>query len=633
MVLAVLAIGAVLCRPGVFTVDESHYLLAAEAFAERGGFHIPNGYEETGAEALLIFYTLVPARVAELGTVSTVPPYHAVLAAPFFLAGRLGGLVWLNLLAFAGTLLAVRRLAARAGRGGLFPWATAVVFALATFGLEYALGIWPHALSQCLMAWVMLALVTAASGQRVLLFAALAGLLGGLATGVRLQNVLLLPVLLMAGRVWLQLSYRSLAVALGGWLLPLAGLAAINAHRLQTANPFSYGASASWALSLRGRVLALLGAHPWIPILLLAALIAAWWLWRRTRRRAVWWGLGAGALLVVTLVPVTRGLLLGWLASLGFHLVDTAFIPGGLGSVGGHTNELGQVLYGGVLKKGLLEAAPWLALGTLALLGARLRPALPREVRFLAGAGLVGAVLVPLWVGPGGLCFNPRYLLEITPALAIVALTLLAGLAPERRVLIAGALGGVLAALPVLLHAGDVHSPAGGWLAMLAPIALAVAAPVVTGIALVRPARKPGALSRAAALLAMAGVAYAALVHLRVDLARSLTVRDLAARICAEGLAVIPEPPARSVLLVAEGRKDAFSPLKLERDVWIAKIGSDEEALPDFVRDDRVTRRLFALRNGIPEDRWRRWFQGMQAREEVRRGLVFVELAPGGPAP
>jgi len=83
LVAVVLVSGGLLLQPGVFSVDESHYLLAASAMAERGSFQIENGFEALHAPQLLFFYTVVPDRVVELGTVWTVPPFHALLAAPF----------------------------------------------------------------------------------------------------------------------------------------------------------------------------------------------------------------------------------------------------------------------------------------------------------------------------------------------------------------------------------------------------------------------------------------------------------------------------------------------------------------------------------------------------------------------
>jgi hypothetical protein len=88
----VLALGLILLQPGVFSVDESHYLLAADAFSKEGSFRIDNGFERYPAEALLFFYTLVPDSVEFLGTVATVPPYHAILAAPYLKTFGLTGL-------------------------------------------------------------------------------------------------------------------------------------------------------------------------------------------------------------------------------------------------------------------------------------------------------------------------------------------------------------------------------------------------------------------------------------------------------------------------------------------------------------------------------------------------------------
>ena len=48
----IIILGLILYQPGVFSVDESHYLLAAKAMAQDGSFHIANGYEQYRAEKL-----------------------------------------------------------------------------------------------------------------------------------------------------------------------------------------------------------------------------------------------------------------------------------------------------------------------------------------------------------------------------------------------------------------------------------------------------------------------------------------------------------------------------------------------------------------------------------------------------
>ncbi len=628
LVVFVLLSGAILLQPGVFSVDESHYLLATDAFAHRGSFRIENGYQRYRAPQLLFFYTVIPDEVDRLGTVSTVPPYHAILAAPFLRLLGLPGLIWLNLICFAATCVAVRRLATRLKPDGPFPVVTAVLFAAGSYSLEYALGIWPHALSQALVAWAMEAFLCAreSDGKRALLLAGLSGLLASMATGVRLQNIVMLPVLLVMARWALRCSWRQIGFHLAGWIPPLLGYSLINLCRLDTANPFTYGASSSVARSLPGQLVAWIGGHLWVLVVAGACALALWWLWRKWRLRGFLPGLLAITAVALALAPQLRSVAQHWLSMLGFHAVDSTFLPEAGMAVGSTSNRLGQVLYGGVLKKGLLEVAPYMVLSLLVLFG---RPAEPRTSgvqRFLSGSALLGLALLPLVLSSGGFCYNPRYLLELLPALVVTSLYFALRLGFSRAVLLGGILLGILLALPTITHPGSVGDPGGGLWPMLAPLLLASGLLVSSAVSTWLKDRFRGLLRRFALGLLGAALAYGILVQLGVDLNRSLTVRYYAKLMLEEGREVIPD---RSVLLAWEARKDVFAPLKLDRDVLIAGVGPASRGVADFIRGALADRRIFFLRDGVPPVRWTEWTSDYTLGMEERRGLVFAELRAG----
>jgi len=617
LAVSVLVLGLILLQPGVFSVDESHYLLAADAFAKEGSFQIENGYERYHDEALLFFYTLVPDAVERLGTVATVPPYHAVLAAPYLKAFGLTGLFLLNLICFAATCIAVRRLASRLHSEGHFATVAASVFMLGSFGLEYALGIWPHALSQTLIAWAFEAFLCAreSKGRRALLLAGLSGLLASAATGVRIQNILMLPVLPVMARWALGCTWPLLIAHVCGWVPPLISYSLINLHRLDTLNPFTYGARSS---------LGFLSGHLWVLVAIAAGCAGLWFLWRRFRWRGLLPGLLLGAAAALAVSPALRSLAGHWLSMAGFHLVDTAFLPAeGIAVTGSTSNQLGQVLYGGVLKKGLLEVAPFLVLALLVLLGRPLHTETSRALKFLGGSALLGLALLPLVATSGGFCFNPRYLLELMPVLLVASLYFGLHLIASRTVLLGGILLGAILALPTVLNPGSVDAPADGWLPMLAPLLLALGLLVSSAVAVFFKDRLRGLVRLVAWGLLGAALAYGILIQLGVDLGRSHTVRYYAKRILEEGQQVVPD---NSVLLAWEARKDVFSPLKLEHDVLIAGIGPADRDVPGFLRRVIADRRVFFLQDGIPPDRWAEWTASYRLREEERHGLVFVEL-------
>jgi hypothetical protein len=619
---AVLLTGLVLYQPGVFTVDESHYLLAAQAMADRGSFRIENGYEQTGEESLLFFYTVVPDRVDQLGTVSTVPPYHAILAAPFLAIGGLTGLLWVNLLAFAAAAIAVRRLASRIRPEGWFPWGTAALFVAGSCGMEYALGVWPHSLSQSLIAWSLLLLVSTPDGKRGWVFALLAGLLGGLATGVRLQNILLLPVLLVSARWFLHLGWSRLAIHIAGWMVPLIGMSLINLHRLQTLNPFTYGWSKVWEKTIYGKTLAFVGSQPWIVAAVVLAVAGICWLWRRKQFSLLVSGFALAIVASVAFVPGIRSSLAHWISMAGYHLLDSTFLPSGTLSAGSATNRLGQNLYGGVLKKGLLEVLPFLVLSLYGLAAFWRRKEGPSVAGFLACFGWCGAAFLPVVLSAGGLCYNPRYMLELLPALVTVSLYLGLRLSFSRTLMLGGALAGILFSLPVLANPGSVAQPDGGWYPLLVPLVGALALLVVSGFGLFGVERWQRLGRAGGTFLFAATLAYGCLVQLGVDLKTSLTVRHYSSRILEEGRRVIPDD---SVLLTWKSHKDVFSPLKLDRDTWIGGLGEFDQT-PDLSRLNTGARRIFVLRNGIPDAVWNELTGSFRTRATETRGLVFVEL-------
>jgi hypothetical protein len=632
LVVLVLATGAILLQPGVFSVDESHYLLAADAFAREGSFHIENGYERYHAPELLFFYTVIPDEVERLGSVSTVPPYHAVLAAPYLRLSGLTGLFILNLICFAATCVAVRRLASRLQPDGPFPVVAAAVFAAGSFGLEYALGIWPHALSQVLIAWSLEALLCAveSKGRRAWILAGLSGLLAACATGVRMQNIVMLPILVAMARWALGCSGTLLTSHLAGWIPPLLGYSLINLQRQSTLNPFTYGSHGNFASSVPGQLLARLTDHPWMLAVAAAGLAGLVWLWRRARWKGLLAGMAGSLAALLVWSPPVRTWTLHWLSMTGFHLLDTVFMPAGSTSIGSTTSELGQILYGGVLKKGLLEVAPFLVMAMLVLFGRALEPRVSKTLRFLGGTGLLGLALLPLIVSTGGFCFNPRYLLEFLPALVVVSLYFSLHLVSSRAVLLGGILLGILLALPGIARPGSVDDPGGGLWPMLVPLLLALGLLVSSAVSIFSKDCFHGVLRQIASGLLGAALAYGILIQLGVDLNRSLTVRYYARRILEEGREVVP---SGSLLLAWEARKDVFSPLKLDRDVLIAGIGPADGGIPDLVRRILRNRRVFLLKDGIPPDRWAAWSAPYRLQEQERHGLRFVELRPGEDPP
>jgi hypothetical protein len=643
--LITIVIGLSLFEPGIFTVDESHYLLAIKALADDGSHVIDNGYHASLDPALLYFYTVVPDKLTQMGTVASVPFYHALLATPFYWLAGLAGVIFLNILSFCLTLIAVRRLARLIIKEGNFDIIATIIFALASYSFEYAFGIWPHALSQALVTWSIL--LATRSSRHITWPIIMSGLLAGIATGVRLQNIVLLPIIMFATATILRVSIKLLGLHLSGWLLPLLGMAWVNLYRFNSFNPLTYGNAQHLGHAFSAKVFIYGGL---LLIFAIGLLFFTLRLWNKTKNRKIWFGFGLLSL-VGTIILSKFGLFAQpWLLSSGFHLIDTSLVANAQGSIGAQINDLGQLLYGGVLKKGLLEAMPYVVLSLLLVTAVFKKINLPKEILFLSIFGLYGLLFIPLVISRGGLCFNPRYLLELLPMLVLVSVYWGYRFLSSRLAIILGAILGIAISAPILANPGSVEVPAGGYWPMLAPLSLSLALLLVGMLAASTLTRQEATATStplppagegsydtnvtfgvrvtkfmATGLLSTA-IAYSALIHFGIDIRSSLQIRYFASRIAKVGDQFIAQPPEKSVLFTWDSRKDIFTPLKLERDIWIASLNDQTNRLPDLGSSSPDKRRIYILKNGIPEDRFQKWTAPFDKHYHRQSGLEFVEL-------
>ena len=157
---AVLALSAatlsLAIEPGVFTTDEASYLTTVRAL-RAGRLTVP-GTEGLPPSRELLGFDPAPKHraVAATPVAPTAPPLYALVALPFSLGG-FPGLFFLQVLAFCAGGACVFVLARRLRPTGSSPWLALVLYGLGGYLLEYALGLWPHALSVALAAAALLA--------------------------------------------------------------------------------------------------------------------------------------------------------------------------------------------------------------------------------------------------------------------------------------------------------------------------------------------------------------------------------------------------------------------------------------------------------------------------------------------
>jgi hypothetical protein len=538
-------------EPGLFTIDEPNYL--ATLLATRAGLpHVP-GVDGLPASAELAYYDPVDYATPTRPKLYA-PPLYAFFALPFASLLGVRGLFLLNVLALLFSTGVVFRLAERNSTEPRTPWLVAAVYALGAYNLEYAQGIWPHMLAVALCTGAFAATLRA-QADPALRHAVVAGLLVGLATGVRYQEAvygLLLGLSLLA---WAPARLRASAGFALGMAGPLALSAALNQFRFGELNPISKG---SGYLSV-----------------------------------------GAATRDFGVLEP---------LRVLWTRVVDYSSHPSGTFSrvVFEASPHSPAYVYVGAVKKAWLQSIPW-ALLALAVLALSLRPvravgaaaATPRtrplQTAALLSFGTLAMFAVMGYARIDGLCFNQRYFLELVPLACLALGSALEQRRPATRDLIAGAVAGGLLVLGTLKAAPPaLEERLLLWFPLLAGLALLAA----------YAAARHAVGSRAFGLALGLCVGWAAGVHLGDDLPASRNVRQRMARRTQLLERALPASDP-SALFVLGYWVNAAAPLQLERPLLIADALRDElHDAPGLVRAlVGRGRRVFVLNQGFrPEE-------------------------------
>lgn len=569
LLLGATAIGLhLLVVPGVFTVDEDNYLASVLAL-RAGRLTLPGVDGLPASTALLWFDPVARAQPAPSPVAATAPPLYAILAAP------LGTIGWqafftLNVIAWIGAAALAFVLARRHARHRSTAWLALGAFMLGTYSVEYAVGAWPHALSMGLV----IAAATLADTARLrgkVLPAAAAGLLAGLATGVRYQNAVLL---VGVGAGLLMLSQRRLisaAAYAAGAAVPLAAATVLNGLRLGVWNPISKGP-----------------------------------------------GYLAGGSRFAE--APADGPVLDGLRALAIKVVDATVQPWGptweaMGMK--RWPDSGAIMLVTAVKKALLQSAPWMAV-VLCGLALAWRPrgsGAPARLPALRALGppVVGVLAMFAVAGTArhdGWCHNARYLLEIAALGAVAVAWLAEDAGVTWRPLAAGAMAGMVAPIAVLLA-----SPA-SLVRQIALLQVPLALAALAGGAWLW--ARAGHRRSVFAVLLGACLAWSAVAHVGDDLPAAWTLRtmNLLRREAVGGL--LPDAP--SALLAHSATP--YGPLLLDRDLVLADPAADRGATAAALVSALLERgrRVFVLRAGMePHD-----------YEAATRGLLTTPV--GDPA-
>jgi hypothetical protein len=408
-------------QPAHFTVDEGVYHMMARSMARDGSLAVWNGYRETSSAELV--YSLLRNDLRDPAAPRLVPQYpsaYAFVAAPFYMIGGFKGLFWLNLLAFFGTVGTTAAIARRLYGDNSLALNAVLFLILGTFTWEYVQGVWPHSLSMFLVTASVLTGLVAIDNKppgRAMAWATVAGLIIGIAAGIRYDAILVAPAVALPFLLASPTRVRPLAGLIAGLIPGLLVLAVTNHAKFGIFSPFTYGKSGlGGADSVSG----------YIPVVV-AGLVGVVLTWLATRvfvrkyfeGRLPWVAIaGVLAAVAIALIPQTRMLAVRLVTGIWEIVVDLRFRPD-IPEWGVSRTPTGGLAYGDWLKKALLQSCPWLVLLGIPTV-AWLRHRDPRTaLLFLVIGAFIAFYGYQRW--HGGMGLNMRYFLPFLPLAAILA--------------------------------------------------------------------------------------------------------------------------------------------------------------------------------------------------------------------
>lgn len=431
-----LVAGAFVVSDGLYNIDEFIYLAAVEAMRARGSLVIENGFEEFGAESLKLWFLVKGPN----GLAPQYPVGSTLAGVPFAILFGTRGLIILNALAAAATLFVTHSLARSLCGDKRAAFLSVLVLVAGTYWLEYAYGLWPHALSVFFVTTALFCAVRALrEGAGVVGWGTLSGLAVGAGFLFRTDSILILPaigatLILFAERPW-----RGIAGGILG-LLPAAGIASFaNELKFGSFNPLSYGPRDGGGVAPSSH----LGSLAIACLIFMFLLAVRHVRWRREFNDPA---LVAGIAFVglVCTVPVMRELALQYFTGAYALVVDAKTINDPLPEI--FRNADGVLFIAGAPKKALGQSLPWLGL----LLMLVMQPWHAENRR----AVIIVLVALVFWTLPffmrswhGGFGSNMRYFLPLLPLLSILATKLWIDLTNvtggESRLVVPGAIAGV----------------------------------------------------------------------------------------------------------------------------------------------------------------------------------------------
>lgn len=421
-VLAMLLLGHFLfsifaVAPGHFVSDEGIYHQMSKAFAADNTLTLWRKYGEFPSPELRTWNHVT----GKDGSLQSQYPYlHPVLAWPFYKMAGFRGLFAMNAIAYVALAGICFLLGNRLWRDRRIAADAVILLTLGSYAWQYSQAAWSQTLSAAfLLAGVLFGVCAVQAGERraALLYGWAAGMAVGLGAGVRLDVFFMAPALLIPLLYDRAPRWQVAAAVLVGLLPGLLLLSLTNYVKFGTLQPFSYGRP-SGAVSITG----------YIPLFSMGlAVLAVAWI---ASRDAVWpmvvrhrlvlsAAVAVLAAAVAVLVPPIGAML--WRLARGTWILvaDLSLIDPSVGGIAITRGASGAIMYGGMVKKALLQSLPWLPVALLAIAG------MPRDrASVFSHAAPILTVLAFLTVygwftWHGGYAFNLRYFVPLLPIFAI----------------------------------------------------------------------------------------------------------------------------------------------------------------------------------------------------------------------
>ncbi|MEM9495093.1 MAG: hypothetical protein AAGA09_03745 [Pseudomonadota bacterium] len=404
-----LAAGVFLAPAAPFGIDSAIYYDMARAMADHGALHIASSGKVPGAPPLTKDLTVVHNGMVY----PQFPGGYAFIAAPFYKAFGIRGLMAINAIAAGLCLWITYRLTATLLDRAAAIWAASILGA-ATYIANYAFGIWPHILALAFWltaAWLALTGVDAVEKRRQFVFCAAAGFLVSVGATVRVDTILAAPAIVLWMRLVAAPEEKSPALAFLIGLLPGIAMATLLNHlKFGVLSPFAVDADGAGDLLWVAAVV--LG---FIALLFTADLREfALEVIEEAGRANAAAGTAIFVLLAVLLVTPLRDFFYGAYVLLFNFQAHAAFAQESV-----QPDEYGQLMFFGSPKRALVQSLPFAALICIPLIDFfRGRDTFAYSLCLLAIAAPIAFYSAGQW--HGGASYNMRYFIPALPFIAIL---------------------------------------------------------------------------------------------------------------------------------------------------------------------------------------------------------------------